>query len=224
MVKEIKGNEVRNILCFKCAEIFSATNSRNYTCPSCGFKITSIKYSKIVNRAYSAVYFGYLYRLEYEKQISKKGEVVEHYQMAPPPELLLFIGVAALSGVIGNLTYDLLKNAIQWIIKSWCSRHRSPSAHKYEKWSNADLELFVKYIAEYHYEKIPAEIDGLIKKEQIICAISTGIIRHARENENWDRSSIAKAMKEAMERLNRQNRLYEKDFSCFWKEIKEKNK
>ena len=116
MLEQNDSNKM--MLCLSCAAVFKKTTNTS-SCPDCGREVDFDKFNKMLRSAKSAVYFGYMYPKAYEKQRREKGKVTTKYRLIDPDLLLQFIGIAAISGIIGGASYDIVKKIARKIISNY---------------------------------------------------------------------------------------------------------
>jgi len=138
------------ILCIHCATFFEPLDKDSPTCPNCGSLIDLEQYDKLLHYASAAVRYGYVYRRTCENIYEKEQSVNVRFSL-PVDEILAFAGLAALSGMIGNLSYDIVK-AVLKKIQQYSSVHKT--AHNSgilgELINNPqEFNQFVSYLAEY---------------------------------------------------------------------------
>ncbi|MFC5457763.1 hypothetical protein [Prosthecobacter fluviatilis] len=102
--------------CLACAAI-DKVDSTTLVCDECGSKQDPVQYNSLYSFGADCVEYGQLYREMYERD-KANGNASSRYSLPPFDQLLIFAGVSAISGIIGNLAYDTIKAAIQKIVKS----------------------------------------------------------------------------------------------------------
>ena len=149
-------------LCLGCATWSCIVKKGNcYVCSVCGYTIACSSYRNLVNYAANSVYYGYLYREAYEKQLAKKKRITTCHALADPSALLVFCALAALSGVIGNASYDLVKK----IVKRLASSQNNKELVK-----EVNIRKLYVYLEQHHCHSLEVDVRVRqeIEKEQII--------------------------------------------------------
>jgi hypothetical protein len=106
---------LRKHLCLACAETWSVAASEEASlCPACGTANRAAQQDFLLGYARDVVHFGHQYREKYESDIEETAH--RRYFLVPPPEWLVFVAMAVLSGVIGNASYDTIKGVVARIL------------------------------------------------------------------------------------------------------------
>jgi len=125
-------------------------------CENCGTEINSESFEKILPFAKNAVYYGFMYRLEYENQIKENGEVTIKYSLLEPSNYYDFIAVAALTGYIGGVAHQIV-NYVGKQIVDFIKRKIEPDEKDKEfiEFFEDDekVEKFAQYVNEYYTGK-----------------------------------------------------------------------
>jgi hypothetical protein len=165
------------------------------------------------------LYYGFQYRRIYEKQIETTGKITAEHALADPAALSCFLAVAALSGIIGGVSYDLVKKVVRKILSNSQKLEQDIGQDRISMSHEMDIEIFVQYIEEFHTGKLNAvdEIKSEIEKEQI-CWILTDTLPNPTKGP-LSREDIREAVKEAFHKYQNLDKPSNKDFDSFWKEI-----
>jgi hypothetical protein len=102
-----KENDFRKI-CFHCASVYEAEDKELLVCPICGKSIQTSEYERIMQSIRQAVFGGWTCRIQYENE-KHEGK---HYYTEQYGEILNFVAIAVASGVIGNVSYDIVKKVL----------------------------------------------------------------------------------------------------------------
>ena len=97
-------------LCLSCATLTRERNGRS--CAVCGEAFGQDRQTCVLDVADFIVRYGYHYRRHYEKAGAEDRSFIDF------DVLWTFVGVAVLSGILGNAAYDLVRSAIGRIIKT----------------------------------------------------------------------------------------------------------
>ncbi len=223
-----KENDFRKI-CFHCASIYEMEDGEILTCPTCGRSIHLSEYERVMQSIRRAVFGGWTCRLEYED-----AEEGKRYYTEPCGEILNFIAVAAVSGIIGNLSTAILR-------KVYCkiSSYLKQGKRNYEDETLIDflespekIKKFSEYISAYYdeYDEADAEIKNAIMEEVFVDHVShiiDGFIKIKHKDLDIDkvmqdsphtREEIMKMVLEIRNRVNAK-KLEEGDFKEFWDDI-----
>lgn len=98
-------------LCLACAAL--TAEHKSDVCPVCGEAIDLGRLERVRDVAGFIVRYGYHYRRYYER------EGVESRALIDFEALWVFVGVAVLSGILGNSAYDLVQAAVRRIIMTY---------------------------------------------------------------------------------------------------------
>lgn len=215
-----KQNNISYALCFNCASIYPLTHDSQYICPSCGFAVDGRLYGRIIEYAKAAVYFGYNYRKFYEKQLDVNGKITKKAALFDPVTLACFLGVAALSGVIGNMSYDLVKKALRKITKNSNKLNKDIGQNKISFSKDSEINIFIQYVKEFHLDEFSTagEIKYEINKERIIYSL-TETLYPVLSKGTANREKIHEAVKEAFDKFSKADKPSIEDFDSFWKRI-----
>ncbi|WHP31743.1 hypothetical protein QMG90_01985 [Trabulsiella odontotermitis] len=175
-------------------------------------------YEAILERSAQAYEMGVWYRQFFEKQVKSHGKINCYASLLPPEQWLIFIGVAALSGVIGNATYDLVKSVIKKIIETAKSEGANEIADKYD--SDKKIEILIIQINEYinSPEKIHPEVLRGIKEEERVDNYMYGFteIMEIKGNRKLSPEEVEEKIKKIKNRKAKMKSINEKNFAHFW--------
>jgi hypothetical protein len=192
--------------CFSCGAIFIAKDEIALSCPDCGFSYDIHNYRKILNYALKVTRFGYCYRRRYEINYDETFKHKIRYYLGPIDQILIFIGVAAISGIIGGASYDLVKR-IRNKIRRQLSGKRQVLDENCLRLLNDEKEfrIFLKYIEQFceGMDEIPAEVGELIVQEIYIDKMSKAMIEKMREYKKSGRKMDSNSFKEIVEEIAR---------------------
>ena len=157
-------------LCTACGNIFKKNDTM--TCPACHYHLDADSYSRMERCAYNVMHFGHSYREIYEIQYSKENPEEIRYSLFEPSSIALFVGIAALTGIIGNATYDVVKTVISKVIKHYKISATEEDISKYE--NDKNIQLIIRNIIEFlkGLEGVKEEVRSAII-EEIICHYMT---------------------------------------------------
>jgi hypothetical protein len=199
-------------LCFKCAEFY-----KDEKCPFCG-AVCPDDYDAILERSKQAYEMGVRYREFFEEQVKSKGKVNSYASLVSPEQWLVFIGVAALSGVIGNATYDLVKSVIKKIVEKAKKEGVDEIVNKFD--SDEKMEIVITQINEYvnYPEKIHSEVLRGIKEEERVDDYMYGFseIMEIKGNRELSPEEVAKQISKIKESKSKMKAVNKKSFAHFW--------
>ncbi|ALJ01677.1 hypothetical protein [Rufibacter tibetensis] len=155
-----------NYLCLNCGYINN--NTETVVCEICNIENDLEQYQKFSEYAKQAVQYGYSYRTAYEHQLATQGDVKVRYSIFNPDDYYELLAIAALSGIAGNLAYDLVKHVAKQIYTKLIKKEKDVELTYAEQDllrlidDNAFMNKFIVYIQDY-YQGMP-NIDKRISK------------------------------------------------------------
>jgi DNA-directed RNA polymerase subunit RPC12/RpoP len=224
MVKKMTNQkDISYALCFNCAAVYSLSDTSQYKCPYCKHSVDAELYKEVIDYAKTAVHFGYNYRKKYEDQIQTQGEINAHYCLSDPSSILCFIGIAALSGIIGNLSYDIVKKVIGKIIRSSKKVDYDIDETTMQLLNDFKIKIFVQYIQEFHTDSSTAviKVKQEVEKERFIFSL-TKTLYPAITGGNTSREQIHDAFLEAFNKYHNFKKPSHEVFDSFWQDINNK--
>ena len=224
-----KENDFRKI-CFRCASIYEMEDEEILTCPVCGKSIQLSEYERRMQSIRQVVFGGWTCRVRYENA----EDDGKRYYTEQCSEILNFIAVAAVSGVIGNVSTAILKK-VYCKVGSYLKRSKinheeeilisfleSPEKIKkfseyisayYEEYEGADVKTRNAIMEEIFVDHVSHIMDDLIKMKHKDIDIDKVM-----EDSPHTREEIMKMVLEIRNKVNVE-RLEEKDFKGFWDDI-----
>jgi uncharacterized OB-fold protein len=167
-MKRRRRNKSREILCLGCAHVFlpkKVRSAHSAVCPECGRSTSLSEFDELYGDAARVLRYGHLYRAIFERQTKERSEITSMASLADAPYWLVFATVAALSGIIGNASYDLIKHAIRRLQRSHPERsHYGRVRLK----SDQDIEVFIRHTREYvdDLPDVNDRVRALIREEE----------------------------------------------------------
>ena len=224
-----KENDFRKI-CFHCASIYEMEDGKILTCPVCGKSIQFSEYERRMQSIRQAVFGGWICRVRYENA----EDDGKRYYTEKCSEILNFIAVAAISGVIGNVSTAILKK-VYCKISSYLKRNKRNREDEILidfLESSEKIKKFSEYISAYYdeYEGVDAKTRNAIMEEVFVDHVShimDGLIKMKHKDIDIDnvmddsphtREEIMKMVLEIRNMVNVE-RFEEKDFKGFWDDI-----
>ena len=227
--------EERRRICFHCANIYKSKETDWLCCPECGYRVSSRRYHLIVDRAREAVDYGYQYRLKYEEDFAAEGAITKHYALTPFNEFLTFVAVAAASGIVGNLSTDLVKRAVGKVREALRREEKGETGGKLTALLDdpEKMKQFMDYIDAYFtcFEEIEPHVRAAIYEEMIVDRISPTMtdrlmkaypqlkVEQAQEISPFTQEEIFRMMIEARRDLSQRPGLKPSLFEGFWEGV-----
>jgi hypothetical protein len=103
------------ILCLSCANTFEHTTRERLKCPICSTEMSRSQYEDFYRYSFQSIRYGYQYRKAISKENSE-NEKPKQFYLLPPDQILIYLGLAAVSGIVGNLATDLVKKVMRLIV------------------------------------------------------------------------------------------------------------
>lgn len=214
------SSNLTHALCFNCAAIFPVLNNPSKKCPQCGYSPAPEQYSAIINYAISAVYYGHDYRQRYEQQLNEKGEIKVVYALPEPSIILTFLAVSALSGIIGSISYDIVKSAFRMILRKAKKSQDNIGQNKINFTDESAINIFIGQINEFNvnFQNINPAVKSEIEEEMLAWSLSNAITSEIKEG-SLTKEAIHNAFKKGFENAEHPQKPSAEDFGKFWKEI-----
>ncbi len=223
-----KENDYRKI-CFHCASIYDMEDNDVLICPVCGKRISLSEYEKIMLDVRQAVFGGWTCRVEYENSEEGKRYYTEHCG-----EILNFVALAIVSGLIGNLSTDVVKkvlNKIGTYLKQNKRNYEDETITGFLE-SSEKINKFAEYISAYYdeYDGVDIKTKKAILEEVFVdhtSHIIDGLIKRNHKEIDIEKvmedspHSREEMMKMVLEIENRvkSDRVKQDDFTDFWDNI-----
>ena len=162
-----------NYVCLNCGSINKQNKSN--ICLSCSAVTNINEYRKLSKYSKNVVHYGYNYRVFYEEQLKKSGAIRKKASLINPTTYYEWLAVAVLGGVIGNFSYDILKQVVSQITESIKSKKQKTSLNTKEEElllilsNKKELKKFEKYIIAYYkdFPRLNPLIKNVISEEEI---------------------------------------------------------
>jgi hypothetical protein len=186
----------KNLFCLACVRPDTCKDAPELvTCEYCNFELSRREYAEMTAYANRLAVFGYAYRLKFEEDLERASDIKSRY-ILHVEDIFTFAAVAALSGVIGNAAYDMVKATIQRLLRTY---GRSQDELQ------LDVDVFIQYITEFHstgYMQLPSQLREAIFEELLADELTDLIATDGRRIE--DVSDYVLLLRDAMDRLRRQ--------------------
>jgi len=219
--------KLKYVLCFNCCSIFSAKNNPDKKCPECGYCPNPRQYKNIMTYAISSVYYGHDYRQRYEKQLAETGEITARYALSGPAIILSFLAVAALSGIIGGISHDIVKKVFQVISRKAIKHKDDIRQNKIHITNDMDINIFIQHVNDFHHDfKNMEPIIKLAVKEEMFAWEKSDAVKKAlkkvMKKKKFTDEDIFNATMKGLKKVEHPHKLYKpskKDFAGFWDKI-----
>lgn len=221
-MKKSDLKKLTHYICFNCATIFPIVDDEAMTCTECGYIIEPDLYDKIINYAFEAVYYGHDYREKYEEQINDRGEITERYCLHEPSTILCFLAIAALSGVVGNLSTELVKKAFKTILNKVKNCKEDIGQNKVSFLKDAEIDVYIQQVNVFHndFQGIDPSVKAEITKEIFIHELIDSLLPEMKKkNMEITEKMIFEIVKQTFDRVKTRQKLSKQDFENFWKAI-----
>src|SRR4030095_16744513 len=134
------------VLCLQCANLLRSSSKGKLTCRNCGWAIEAADFRDLYSEAERVLRFGHFYRERYEGQRTRQGRINARWSLAETPQWLVFVEMAALSGIIGNAAWAVVTN----VIKRLYMKHPKRAGHGRIRLSEDDtINMLVQHSREY---------------------------------------------------------------------------
>lgn len=217
---------MKNAICFQCACVFPQKSNMTIECPDCHYQADPQTYENLLAYATDAVNYGYHYRLlyeneyEYDTSLSTRASILVE-------EIWTFCALAALSGIIGNAAYDLLKTVILKIVGQFKQKNDSHQVEQIIKILEdpTQFELLMRYLKDFHngMPGLNPTVKRAILEEMEVDALSQAIIpaltrTSSRGSKKYSSEEIAnRIMSQYRSKHQKANKSPERgDFEDFW--------
>lgn len=167
-------------LCTTCGEINS---NEELVCSNCHTKTDESFYKGLLNYCNRAIRYGYDYRMYYEEQVQKDGQVNGKASLIAPTTIEEWLAAVVLAGIIGNGSYAMViylaKKLRDKLLEKKATGLTSREKKLVKVISNEDdLKRFASYIQDYYCgnktdnEKVNEAID----EEILVDAVSDKLV------------------------------------------------
>lgn len=209
----------QKVLCFNCANIIEKQKSEKWFCIACKSEINKEKYLRLHALTTDIVHFGYTYRKQYEKDLAD-GSLGTHYCLFNLHEAISWLALAALSGIVGNASFELTKTVINKI-KAQISKGLSDS-DKEERLiisSEKEFSIFIQYLDDYRNGL--ANTDPAVRKAIMNEIEVDEAMKHEAFTKIKDMNDLNLVLAEAKENSISKisSPISEEDFAGMWKYI-----
>ena len=147
--------------------------------------------NQLLEFANEAYFLGYVYRLKYESQVEKHGEVRVKYNLLAPENIWQLFAAFGLGGVVGNLTYDAFKaigRKLIGLIK------RDKTENEFRKFieivsDDEKLKELFSYIQAYYYRMPNSDkrVSDAIYEEKLVDIMTSKMLETIKEHKESDK-------------------------------------
>jgi len=206
-------------LCLACATIFDLEAVA--VCPVCTSRHDEDLYHRVADLAHDVVYHGHLYRRKYEDNITS-GDTRARYLLVEPSDVLVWLGITVLSGILGGASWDLVR-AVAGRIRNSLSDTDTPTP---------DVDVLRNDAEEYvtGMANIDPAVRSAILEEILVHAAAPRLAEAVALLETHDSApvndpelvadAIAMAAKDALEKY-RSLRSSKRDFEGLWSQLQD---
>jgi hypothetical protein len=168
-----------------------------------------------------AVYFGFQYRMQYEMDLSENGNLKTRHFLPLPSDILSWLALTVIGGVLGGASYEMAKFATKKIISKISSESENDKiANALIVLSQEEFEKLEAYILDYYegLNDINPEIRGALFEEMVAHEMEN-VVEEERDPERLKdyQYLISKAIPRVEKKFSK--RITEKEFKEMWKAI-----
>ena len=225
----IANLEYTHALCTACATLVETHSAGATICTSCKTEIESPSNSIAYRYAEATIYYGYQYRSLFERQ---KGDLnAPKYSLSFLGEAFTFIALAAVSGVVGNLTYDVVKAALVRIRDQ--AKEKSDRGADYKslgELTDDDLDRIYEYSKSYAqaFEDLEKAIRDDLVEEMMADAMGDAVAHNPdllkilvkKKSSTKEQKKVVKAITAAMKKQPYAQKPPASSFQGFWNKLK----
>jgi hypothetical protein len=205
------------VLCLNCATIFEAAQNETYTCPNCDYRFDLETLLNRTKLASDAVHFGYQYRKVYEEEPEEGPR--KHYSLLLLHEMVEWVALAVISGLIGGASTELAKRVIAKIKKQVAEKPELRDLDEAKLVLNEEeFKKLTLYVTDFltGMENVPRGVKAEIIDEILI---DRAVEILSRKDEAEKQSEPQSPTSEAVEELREENLFSQADFDDMWKDI-----
>lgn len=188
------------VLCFACGNISPDLHHEAIVCPDCGEEVKRSTYRHVLGSAMSFITYGVIYRRKFERQLKEEGSISTHYAISEPEAVLCFLGVAAVSGVVGGIAYDVVKTAARRIFENAKNFGRAAEPEIHEIDPHGDIDEFIRYAEHYFRDqnRIDCQVLAAIREEKVAWALTDMFADHMSSKRHFSEEDLKKEVREAL--------------------------
>jgi len=185
-------------ICINCFSLKPNLVENFIICPACNHEENIQEYETLLQNSADALRYGYQYRIQYEEDLNKDPRLLIRHHLLELNQCFEFITLAAISGIVGNFTYDAIKSLINGILNDSVVIELNDKEFKKKLADEGEQEKFIKYIQEYRDNKLNTD-------EKVIKAIEEEILVH-KEVEKFEESPRYKEFLAKAEKLDQKKK------------------
>lgn len=146
-------SEELQTICFRCGVFDLPLEDGRLRCLKCGYSIPRTKYNKMIDYGSRIMQHGIRYRIIYEDQIAKHGQIVRKYSLVDPT-LIETVAAIVVSGILGNAAYDAVKSTLKTMYAEIRNRRDKASSSRPGRSPTAEDERLIHRLIgnDPHYE------------------------------------------------------------------------
>lgn len=128
--------------------------------------------------------------------------------------------MSALSGIIGNISYDIIKSAFRTILRKAKKSQDNIGQDNINFANDTAINIFIEQINEFdvNFQNINPAVKTEIEKEMLVWSLSNAINSEIKDG-TFNREAIHNALKKGFENAEHPQKPSAEDFGKFWKEI-----
>lgn len=223
-------NEHSDYICPQCAT-FNVRTQKTSECLNCGSSISK-RHLRLVHDYAKYVYtYGHMYRSRYQDQVDNTGEVGIKFAITPD-SIYHYIGLAMLSGVVGNIAWEVVKTAAKKIVVSYNSRFNENKELSDQELHEIfrSFEIFLKHMDDMNedvkaaiFEEIFAHESGKYGKKMMENSVKQFVAGNQKEKAYFEKANqklLKKVSKELKRRVRKLQEAEDESFDDYWGKIK----
>lgn len=141
-------------LCTKCLSRNVTKVDRKLHCNDCSITYSIIKYNRDLKKAHNIVSIGFQYRKRSEYESRHNSNIKRAFYLKELHNIFSFVGLAVISGLIGNFSYDKLKQILKTILNDPLIIEINDKEFQRFLKSETQQKKFIKYIEEYRNKQL----------------------------------------------------------------------
>lgn len=163
-----------------------------------------------------------------EESMRNKYRMKARYQryipFLPPADITCWVVLAALSGIIGGASWEVVRKVIRKITGDSKKITDDIGQTRIQVNNSKDINVFIKYIKEYHYDKVtaPEEVKYHMAKEKMIDRmgkVTLPIVERYGSKGLPSQEEFTKEVAKAFDEYEDVRKPNGEDFDSFWKDV-----
>lgn len=222
--------EISDYICPKCAT-FNVKTQKTFDCLNCRSSFSK-RHLKLVHEYAKYVYnYGHMYRSKYQEQVDNSGQVIVKFAITPD-SIYHYIGLAMLSGVAGNITWEVVKKASKKIVESYNFHFNTDNEiseqELYEIYRS--FEIFLRHMDDMNedvknaiFEEIFTHESGKYGKKMKENSLKQQISKKQKEKDLFEKANhklLKKVSKELKRRVGKLQEAEDESYEDYWGKVK----